>query len=250
MDEKLIDSKEAEESISLAELFGSLKRNILLLLVIVIFVLGLGVVYTWFVVDPMYSSSVDLQISNVNESVATVNQIKSNVKEIVKYSEIIEVVVVDLNLGSTDTASIEAKAKDIAKRVSSGDIGSSSAVKVSYQDKDPVLATKIVIAIAEETARRVNIPKDDIDSGSLAFSEETLVLLNRPRENPNQSPSSPNKVLNLTISLVLGMIVAVVVVIMKEQFSSYFKSKREVERITNYSVIAMIPARKGVKKGE
>lgn len=245
MNENIVEERN-DESISLSELFNIFRKNILILILVTLITLGIGGFYTWYVVTPMYTSTVDIQISNVNESVATVVQIKNNVKEIVKYEDIISVVVDELNIPTTNK---KATSKQIAKRVSSADIGSASAVRVSYQDKDQEMATKIVIAIAQETIRRVNIPKEEIGE-SLAFSEETLVLLNEPVVDPNQKPSSPNKMLNLSVSILLGLVLGAVIVIMKEQFSSYFKSKKEIEKFTNYSVIAVIPALKEGKKNE
>lgn len=245
MNEKLLEQNTLEEGITLVDLINSLKQNIFLMFLIGILVVILGFIYTWFIVTPMYTSSVDIHIINVNENVTTVNQIKNNVKEIAKYDEIIEAVINDLNLDYDD---IEEKIHDLKSRITTSDIGSASAVKISYEDSDPIMATRIVNAIADETAKRVNIPKGQ--EGSLAFSEEQLIVINRPREDKNQKPSSPNKILNMAISVVLGGIIAVVVVILKDQFSVYFKTKSEVERITKYSVIATIPAKKGVKFGE
>lgn len=245
MNEKIVEQEIHDEGITLTELFDTLKHNILLLLLITLGVTILGFVYTWFVVTPMYTSSIDIQISSVNENVTTVNQIKNNVKEIAKYKEIIEEVIKNEGIPYTN---IEATANSIRSRVTTSDIGNASAVRISYEDSDPVRSTKIVIAIANETARRVNIPKGE--EGSLAYSSEKLETINMPRENPTKAPSSPNKTLNLAISVVLGGIIAVVFVILKEQFSSYFKTKKEVEKLTKYSVIALIPGHKGVKCGE
>lgn len=246
MDEKIIDQEIIDDGITLVDLFNALKHNIILLLLIGIAVVAIGVIYTWYFVTPMYTSTVDIQIANsINENVSTVNQVRSNVKEIVKYPEIIEEVIQTLNIEYTD---IDRTVNSIRGRISSSDIGSASAVRISYKDADPVKATKIVVAIAEAATRRVNIPKNQ--EGSLAFAAESLVPVNIPRENPNQAPSSPNKMLNIAISFILGAIIGVVVVILKEQFSSYFKTKKEVEKYTNIKVIAMIPAREGVKIGE
>lgn len=248
MNEKIASQENFDDGITLVELFNAIKQNILLLLAICVAVVVLGVIYTWFMTTPMYTSSIDIQISNVNENVSTVNQIRDNVKEAVKYQEIVEEALRNMEYPIGSDSSIESVANSIKKRVSSSNIGSASAVRVSYEDKDPVMATKIVKAIAYEAAKRVNIPKGT--EGSLAYSSETLTILNIPRENPYQAPTSPNKMLNLAISVILGGIIGVVIVILKEQFSSYFKTKKEVEKFTKISVIAMIPAREGVKYGE
>ncbi|MCK9471188.1 MAG: Wzz/FepE/Etk N-terminal domain-containing protein [Bacilli bacterium] len=246
MDEKIVGHEHIEDGITLVDLFNALKQNIVLLLLIGIVVVGIGAFYTWFMVTPMYSSSIDIQISNAaNENVSTVTQVRSNVKEIVKYDEVIEEVIVLLDIEYTD---IDQAIKSIKSRISSSDIGSASAVRVTYEDVDPIRATKVVIALAQATADRVNIPKGQ--EGSLAFASENLVPVNIPRENPNKAPSSPNKMLNLAISVILGGIIGVVIVILKEQFSRFFKSGKEVEKFTNIKVIALIPEQEGVKKGE
>jgi capsular polysaccharide biosynthesis protein len=250
MDENTVVQENHDDGITLVDLFNALKSNLLMLLLICIGVVALGVIYTWFWVTPMYTSSIDIQISNaLNENVSTVNQIRSNVKEIVKYDEIIEVAIDKTN---TEYTNIDRTIKSIKSRISSSEIGSASAIRVSYQDADPIKATRMVIAIAEEAVFRVNIPKGQKvgDKTSLAFASENITVVNVPREDPNQAPSSPNKMLNLAISVILGAIIGVVVVILKEQFSSYFKTRKEVEKYTNIKVIAMIPERQGVKRGE
>ena len=245
MDEKIIGQENIDDGITLADLLNALKKNIILLLFVGIVVVILGIVYTWFMVTPMYTSKVNIQISNINENVTTVNQIKNNIIAIVTYEDIIEEVIYELDIPYEE---IDVTVKSIIRRVSASDVGSASAVKVTYEDNDPVQASKIVIAIAEATARRVNIPKGS--EGSLAFSSETVALINKPRLNPNQAPSSPNKMLNIAISVILGGIIGIVIVILKEQFSSYFIDKKEVEKYTNLTVIAMIPSKNGVKIGE
>lgn len=246
MNERVLEQENIDDGITLVELFNAIKQNIFLLMGITLAVMIVGIIYTWYVVTPMYTSSVDIHISIENENINTINQVKNNVKEIVKHTDIIEVVVEDLEIPYTD---IESTARSISRRVSSSDIGSSSAVRISYEDSDPVTASRIVIAIAEEAARRINLPKDS-EEDSLAFTTEELKLINRPRENPNQAPSSPNKMLNVAISIILGGIIGVVIIILIEQFSSYFKTKKEVERATKISVLAMIPAKDGKKHAE
>ena len=111
MDENTVVQENHDDGITLVDLFNALKSNLLMLLLICIGVVALGVIYTWFWVTPMYTSSIDIQISNaLNENVSTVNQIRSNVKEIVKYDEIIEVAIDKTN---TEYTSIDRTIKSI-----------------------------------------------------------------------------------------------------------------------------------------
>lgn len=253
MDEKNVVIEESNEGFTLLELFNAIKNNIIILLLIFIGVVALGVFYTEYLVTPMYTSSIDLQIyiehevtsGTDNAKAYTANQVANNIKEIVKYNEIIEAVIESENIPYRD---LDSKVKSIANRISSSQVGQSSAVRISYKDPNPVKASEIVIALAKEVERRVNLPygSEDIEkTGSLRFATEKITPINYPKINPNQAPSSPNKSLNIIISILLGGIIGVVVVILKEQFSTKFTSKKEIESLLQLPVLAVIPNREG-----
>lgn len=251
MDEKNIVIEENTEGFTLLELFNAIKNNIIILLLIFIGVVALGVFYTEYFVTPMYTSSIDLQIYIEHEATSgtdnakayTANQVANNIKEIVKYEEIIEAVIENENISYND---LDSKVRSIASRISSSQIGQSSAVRISYKDSNPIKASEIVIALAKEVERRVNLPYSNDEnekSGSLRFATEKITPINYPKINPNQAPSSPNKSLNIIISVLLGVIIGVVVVILKEQFSTKFASKKEIESQLQLPVLAVIPTR-------
>jgi len=242
MDEyKVIEVEETEEGFTILELLNAIKKNIILLFIICTGFVALGVIYTQYIVTPMYTSSIDLQIhiehqqtSGTDSSkTATVNQVTSNIKEYIKFPDVIIPVIEENNL--------DRDVKDIKSRISSSALGSSAAVKITYEDPDPEYASLIVSKLAEELTRRINL--DSSDENSLKFATETVKLINYPEIDANQAPSSPNKMLNIIISLLLGSIVGVVIVILKEQFSNHFSSKKDVEQLLKLPVIALIPSR-------
>src|SRR5690554_6761008 len=98
MNERVLEQENIDDGITLVELFNAIKQNIFLLMGITLAVMIVGIIYTWYVVTPMYTSSVDIHISIENENINTINQVKNNAKEIVKHTDIIEVVVEDLEI--------------------------------------------------------------------------------------------------------------------------------------------------------
>ena len=250
MDEKRVNTTEGiEEGFTLIELWCIIKKNILwLILTIILFVL-LGGLYTFYIVKPMYKSSIDVLIyfdnnpetpETVNTKVTNARQAVINIREEVKFKSVITAVLKN----NQEELDVDYTWQQVAKRLSTSAIGDSTFVKIIYEDPNPIVAQKMVIEIAEELARRHNLSEEDEDY--LKFHMEKIKPINSPEINPNQKPSSPNKTLNMVISLLLGAIVGVVFVILKEQFSSIFQSEKDVESTLRLPVIAMIPQMEGI----
>lgn len=247
MNEKRDMFEETSDGFTLLELFNAIKNNLLLLLAIVVVFFGLGIVYTYFIVTPMYTSSVSLQIHiEKGETTGTdavkavaVTQVANNIKEYIKFPDVIKPVVEE-HYNETDPQKINRLIKMTASRISTAQIGSSSAVQISYEHEDPLVAAQIIIDLAEALVDRVN--REPTEEGSLKFSTESIRIINRPLVDPNQRPSSPNIILNLSVSLILGMIAGVVIVILKEQFKNYYSSKKDVESTLHIPVLAIIAA--------
>jgi len=250
MDEKQVNLTERiEEGFTLIELWYIIKNNFLWLFLTIFLFLLLGGLYTFYIVKPMYKSSIDILIhiehdpetSGTDSSKAmTARQVVNNVREYVKYQDVIHTVLDK----KQEELGIDYSWKKVEKHLSTSAIGDSTSVKIIYEDTDPVVAQKMVIAIADELAYRFNLDKENPES--LKFATETVKPINRPVINPHQGPSSPNKTLNLIISFLLGAIVGVVFVILKEQFSNIYQSEKDVENTLRLPVIAMIPLMDGV----
>ena len=129
--------------------------------------------------------------------------------------------------------------KMIAGRIKqASQVGSASAVQITYSHENPEEATEILTQLVEELARRINLSPNDEES--LKFSSETVKIINRPLVNPNQKPSSPNKVLNISLSIVVGVVAGVLIIFLKEQFKLYYSSKKEVEQFLQLPVLTII----------
>ena len=241
--------EENNEGFTLLELLNILKNNLILLILIVIGFFIVGFFYTKYIVTPMYTSSIDILISieegpNTGTDSAkthTARQVANNIREFIKFHDIIDVVVSENNL--------QISVNQVANNISTSLRGDATAVKISYQDASPEQASLIVTALAQELSRRINLPRVD-DEGetnkeSLKFATESVKLINQPKVPT--IPTSPNLILNLIISILLGGIVGVVIVILKEQFSTKFSTKTEVERVLKLPVLALIPEKDDYK---
>lgn len=236
-----VEDSAINEGFSLMELLTILKNNLILLIIFAVGFFVIGFVYTNYFVTPMYTSSIDMiiYVADTETSgtdtarMSTADKVSENIKEFIKFKDIIENVI--------EEYSLPYEWHYIRSHITTKDIGAATAVTVTYEDADPLMARQIVIALATELAENINTKVPGVDEDALRFASETITLQNRPDANPNQAPSSPNKLLYYVISLLLGAIVGVGIVFMKETLSTRYNSKNEVERTLQLPVIALIP---------
>jgi capsular polysaccharide biosynthesis protein len=245
MNEKREVGGEINEGISLLDLVNIIRSNLLLLFTtILVFLIG-GVVYTYVLVTPMYTSSISLQIhiekgeTTGTDAVKTVavTQVANNIMEYIKFPDLIKPFVVEY-FATDNPQEVNKLTKMIAGRIKASQVGSASAVQITYSHENPEEATEILTQLVEELARRINLSPNDEES--LKFSSETVKIINRPLVNPNQKPSSPNKVLNISLSIVVGVVAGVLIIFLKEQFKLYYSSKKEVEQFLQLPVLTII----------
>lgn len=231
-----------ESGISLTELFGMLLRNIYLIIILTISITLIGVIYTFVVVEPKYSSSADImvQVDKTSGSGQTANDIDltstlrlvQTVAELMEKDLVLEEVIKNLNLEATPNA--------LRKRLSIKYSSSSLFVTVKYSDYDPLVAEKVVNEIISESI--------DIANDKFPALNNVMVQAGKAKQG---TYASPNKTLNIAISILLGGVIGVVAALAKEFLKTTVRNKKELEAlITKYQVIGVIPLIDGEGSGE
>ncbi len=227
---------EEQEGISLQELFKIVWNNIALILIITMWVLVIGIVYTFSVVQPKYTANsslmvqVDVESSGTNEQSAIViaNNLMGTYKEFILSNRVLESVQEELP---------ELSNRSISSLKSSISISITSQILIIYisvVDTSPELAQKIANTLVENSIEIANDP----ESPYVLLQNKLKVL--DVAKLPT-SPSSPNKTLNVIISGLLGGILALGVVFVKEFFNNKYKTVDELERHLNIKVLAAVP---------
>ncbi|MGD9604696.1 MAG: YveK family protein [Bacilli bacterium] len=236
-----VDDSSVNEGFSLMELITIIKNNLIYIILTTVVFFVLGFVYTNYFVTPMYTSSIDMIIYVADTETSgtdtarmtTADKVAENIKEFIKFKDIIEDVI--------DQENLTYEWHYIRDHITTNDIGAATAVTVTYEDSSPLRARQIVIALARELAENINTKVPGQDPDALRFASETITLQNEPDMDANQAPSSPNKLLYYVISILLGLIVGVGFIFIKETLSTRYNSKNEVERVLQLPVIALIP---------
>lgn len=220
-----------EETISLQELIGILKKRVGLIIVSMFLGLGIAGVLTYFVITPKYSSQAQLIVRLPQNETTNVNDINGNLQMINTYKDLIK----------SDTVMNEVKQKMKSEHendLSIEELGASVSVNQSQNSQmfsivskvtDPVVAQNIAnqtaLVFQEKAKDMLNVDKITIISAAVA----------------NVNPVSPNDKLNLVIGLALGIMCGIAVTFILELFDKTIKDDRFVEEELGFTILGVVP---------
>ncbi|OJG73276.1 hypothetical protein RV12_GL000683 [Enterococcus quebecensis] len=220
-----------EETISLQELIGVLKKRVGLIIVSMFLGLGIAGVLTYFVITPRYSSQAQLIVRLPQNETTNVNDINGNLQMINTYKDLIK----------SDTVMSEVQKKMKAEHendLSVEELGASVSVNQSQNSQmfsivskvtDPILAQNIAnqtaLVFQEKAKDMLNVDKITIISAATA----------------NVKPVSPNDKLNLLIGVALGIIFGIAAAFILELFDKTIKDDRFVEDELGFTILGVVP---------
>lgn len=224
-----------EEGITLSELLKIVWNNITLVFLVTFWVTVIGVVYTFYLVDPEYTAETSIMVQvdlsdNTSQSteIDIANKLIATYKEFVVSDKVLNTVISDV-AALPDDYSLSALKESIT-------VTSSTSVLIIYikvVNDNPALAKEIANQLVENSI----LIADDQENGYVLLRDK-LVLLDEATEPT--TPSAPNKILNVVISFLIGAILSLGIVFVKELFNNKFQSTGEMERYLNINVIAAV----------
>lgn len=221
-----------EETISLKELYETIKKRFILILLITVAAVALSGFVSYLFLTPIYQSSTQLLVnqSKVEQQMISSGDIQSNIQlintynVIIKSPSILDKVIKELNL--------DISTGNLNSQISVGSEQNSQVLFISVQDADPALAVRIANTVATVFQREI-VSIMNVDNVSV-LSEAKLA------ENP--APIKPNPKLNMAIAFVVGLMSAVGLAFLLEFLDNTIKTERDVEKHLGLSVIGVIPS--------
>jgi len=225
-----------EEGMTLQELFKIVWLNRFIIILITLWVMVLGIVYTYVVVTPTYKAEtslivqVDFESSDVSEQSAL--YIASNL--IATYEEfVVSNLVLNSVIDDIDNLPEGYTKNSLQNSISISSSSSTLILYISVENESPELAIEIANILVSNS---IDIADDD-ENGYL-FLQDKLKVIDQAEE---ANLSSPNKMLNIVISVLLGGIIALGFVFVKELFNNKYQSATEMEKHLGVKVIAAVP---------
>ncbi|WHY00427.1 Wzz/FepE/Etk N-terminal domain-containing protein [Neobacillus sp. DY30] len=219
-----------EETISLKELLTTLKKRLVMIILITMTAGLVSGVISYFFLTPIYQASTQILVNQAkNEpTIYSPSEVQTNLQlintynVIIKSSPILDKVITQLDLDMT--------AEQLKGKITVGSEKDSQVVNVSVQDPDPNMAAdianKTVEVFQSEIVNLMNVDNVKI------FAPATV--------SENQAPIKPQPLLNVAIALVVGLMAAVGLAFLLEYFDNTIKNEQDIEKILELPILGVI----------
>ena len=219
------------EELDLKELFNIFWERKLEIVVILLISIVIGAVYSYFIVEPTYTSYTTLLLTQVNsedsESITqtdlTLNsKLVSTYSELIKSNAVLREVMDSLNIHNLDEENLKNSIKVSA-------VTDTEMIKITVTNTNPNNAEIIANKIAEVFSDKIaDIYK--INNVYVVDKAET-----------SEVPSNINHTKDIVIFMFIGIVIACGYVLLVNMLDNTVKTEADIEKITGLKVLASIP---------
>ncbi|WP_368895026.1 YveK family protein [Priestia megaterium] len=216
-----------KETISLKEMFQTLKKRLLLIIIITAIFTAISGIVSYFFLTPIYQSSTQILVNQEKSenAVYSPNEVQTNLQLINTYNAIIkspvilDKVIKKENLGMTSG--------ELNKLISVSNEQESQVVNITVQHENPQDSKNIANTIATTFQSEIKSIMN-VDNVSILTKAEL------------GSRIKPSPILNMTIALVVGLMVSVSVAFLLEYLDNTLKEDRDIEDQLGLPVLGAI----------
>ncbi|MED3936484.1 YveK family protein [Priestia megaterium] len=227
-----------EETISLKELFQTLKKRLWLIALITIIAAIVSAVISFFVITPIYESKTQILVNQTksDQQLYTGNEVQTNIQLINTYNVIIKSpAILDKVKSELD---LDRTVEELNNQVTVISAKDSQVVEISVQDPSPHVAAQIANKTAEVFKTQI----------SKIMKVDNVSILSKAEVKDNVSPVKPQPLLNIAIAIVVGLMVGVGLAFLLEYLDNTIKTEQDIETILDLPVIGAITNIKEVPK--
>ncbi|MGN7241031.1 YveK family protein [Priestia megaterium] len=216
-----------EETISLKEIFQTLKKRLLLIIIITAIFTAISGIVSYFFLTPIYQSSTQILVNQEKSenAVYSPNEVQTNLQLINTYNAIIKSpVILDKVIKKEN---LEMTSGELNKLISVSNEQESQVVNITVQHENPQDSKKIANTIATTFQSEIKSIMN-VDNVSILTKAEL------------GSRIKPSPILNMTIALVVGLMVGVGVAFLLKYLDNTFKEDRVIEDQLGLPVLGAI----------
>ncbi|NHM30021.1 YveK family protein [Neobacillus terrae] len=219
-----------EETISLKELFQTLKKRLNLIIVVTLIAVLVSGIVSYFFLTPIYQASTQILVnqSKDEQSLYNTNQVQTNLQLINTYNVIIK-----------SPAILDKVIKELGLNMTSGELNSkmtiqsennSQVINLSVEDPNAKRAAKLANKTAEVFEKEIK----------KIMKVENVSVLAKATVTDGQSPIKPKPLLNIVIALVVGLMAGVGLAFLMEYLDNTIKTEQDIEKALGLAVIGTI----------
>lgn len=219
-----------EETISLQELFTTLKKRIGLIIGLTVLAILFAGIVSYNFLTPIYETNTQILVNQektdaaqmLNQNIQTDLQLINTYSVIIKSPAILDQVSEQLALGLS--------AEQLTNKITVSNAENSQVVNVAVQDPDPAIA----VDIANTTAA---VFQEEIQQ---LMKVDNVSILSPAVLKENPAPVAPNPMLNMAIAAVVGLMLGVGIAFLLEYLDTSIKNEQDIEDFLGVPLLGVI----------
>ncbi|WP_191557716.1 YveK family protein [Metabacillus idriensis] len=219
-----------EETISLKELFQTLKKRLSLIIIITAIAAATSGIISYFILTPIYQSSTQILVNQAKSDQQAFNpgEVQTNLQlintynVIIKSPAILDKVIQQLNLDMNN--------EQLNENVAVASEQNSQVVTISVNDEDPKQAAEIANKIADVFQKEI----------AAIMNVDNVSILSKADLGIDPSPIKPKPVLNIAIALVVGLMAGMGLAFLLEYLDNTIKNEQDIEKHLGLPVLGAI----------
>lgn len=222
---------EEESGITLKDIFYIIKKNIIVILSIIVAVLIVGSVYTFKIQKPVYQSSAEVMVSASSSDIEGQNYSLASYLTNTFVAYFKSDLVLDEVVNKLNEQNISVTTSELKNNLDISIVNESLILELDYTSPS-INNSKIILNTIIDTAIEIT-NKENISE----LLKDKIMVFSYGKDGQRVSKT----MMNLALSLVIGVVIAFLYVLIKNAFDDTFKSKKDIEVVLNIPVIASIP---------
>ncbi|MCG6172593.1 capsular biosynthesis protein [Anoxybacillus sp. LAT_35] len=219
-----------EETISLRELFQTLRKRAWLIVAITVIATMTSGIVSYFVLTPIYQASTQLLVNQAKseQPIYNISEIQTNLQLINTYNVIMKSpAILDIVKEELD---LNMPIEELNEKINVTSEKDSQVVNVTVEDPDPYMAADIANTVANVFQREI-VKIMNVDNVNILARAEV-------KEQP--VPVKPKPLLNMAIAFVVGMMTGVGLAFLLEYLDNTIKNEQDVEKLLELPVLGAV----------
>jgi capsular polysaccharide biosynthesis protein len=219
-----------EVTISLKELFLTLKKRLSLIIIIAAIATATSGIVSYFLLTPVYQTSTQILVnqSKSDQQVYNPGEVQTNLQLINTYNVIIKSpAILDKVI---EQEKLDMSAGVLNELITVGSEQDSQVVNITVQNEDPQMAADIANAIAKTFQTEI----------SNIMNVDNVTILTQAQIGENPSPIKPQPALNMAIALVVGLMAGLGIAFLLEYLDNTIKTEQDIENQLGLPVLGAI----------
>lgn len=219
-----------EETISLQELFKTVKKRMLLILSSVFIAIGIAAVVSFFFLTPIFQATTQILVNKqtVEQNQFNAQDIQTNLQLINTYNAIIKTPAILSKV--IENLDLETTPAQLNGQITVSSAQNSQVVNITVQNTEAFRAVDIANTTAEVFQEEIQ----------LLMNVDNVNILSRAELAENPKPVKPDPYLNMAIAAVIGLMIGVGIAFLLEYLDTTVKSESDVEELLGLPILGLV----------